>query len=465
MLRGIVGLIFFTFFALGSATLLFKLKKPEHIFLSAALIAAPWAGGIWIAPVKFDFRLTHVFLVVALLLSMGKSQTFKNRLPVLVTFPLFALIIWTIISAMQAYDPAIALGDGPIAMFMNFLYLLTIVKVVKKDSDLDIVIKSAFVGLLFTSLLALIQYKVRMFQIGFIDTGYADFMWWRPRATFRHPNAYGMYQLIILPIVFRQAVIMIRAKNQKSARNYLLLFCLSAFTLFTTSNRGSWVGFAAGMVIVVGIDLIRIGFVKMRKIMIRIIITLVLISILPLAKYGPRIYDRMFSGKDAFDRKAESRLSYNTDAWVQFNLHPVMGVGVSNIRYYSSIIFTHNLYILMLSETGVVGFAFFVLYMLGLIGIALKAMKSKNAYVSAMGSGFLSTMIALLIASYPGPDFGITNQVSNQLWIVAGITFSLIGLEKRDMLLARLKKRQLSENQFDKTPPSSSSLIVPQGAF
>jgi len=439
----------FAILAVVATVLILRLKKIEQILLSAAIITAPWSGGFWIKALKFDLRLTFFFLIAAFALIAGKKQRFKNNIPQLITIPFFALMGWSLIAATQAFDKAIALGDGAITMCFNFLFLLTIVKMVQKNSDLDFVIKSAFLGLFFTSLLALVQYKVRFFHVGFIDSDHVGFMWWRPSSTFLHPNAFGMYQLIILPIVFRQAILMFKLKNTKLGRNYIILFVISCFTLFLTQNRGSWVGLGVGMLVTVGIDFFRRGSKKTRKVMIRILIAMILLSIVPASKYGPRMYDRMFAGKNAVDKKAETRKLYDVDAWRQLEQHPVFGVGISNVRYYSSIIFTHNLYLLMASETGYPGFLLFMLYMIGHILVANRAMKSKNMYVSTMGSGFLTTMLALLMASYPGPDYGITSQVSSQLWIVSGIMISLLGIEQRVLIQQKkFKQQQLMQKKY-----------------
>ena len=464
MLRGFVGLIFFTVFALANSSLILKLKKPEQILLSAAIISAPWSGGIWVAAIRFDFRLTYIFLLGAFLMGMKGSKRYANKIPQLIVIPFVFLIVWTFISGLQAYNPAIAMGDGPVTMLWNLIYLLAITKLIKKQSDLDFALKSAFIGLFYTCVLALLQYKIRMFEIGFIDSGIRSFMWWRPRATFMHPNAYGMYQLIIIPIVFRQVIIMFRVKNTKMGSIYLGLLGLSTFTLLLTQNRGSWLGLAAAMVLTIGLEFFRRGSKKTRKVVVRVILIFLVLSSVPLTKYGPRMYDRLFSGKNAVDKKALSRSTYNKDAWIQLRKNPVWGVGVSNVRFYSSIIFTHNLYLLMASETGYPGFIMFVLYMIGFLMTANKTMKSKNPYVSSMGAGFLTTILALLIASYPGPDYAITPLVSSQLWIIGGMIISLLGMEKRmirQQKIMRMKKRQEMAPVQEAVPFSGTPPLTP----
>jgi|GEM_PF-1342566 len=441
---------FFTLLALASAYFIIKVKKPEQILLSAALICAPWSGGVWITPVKFDFRLTYVFLLGALIFSLSRSYRFKNKIPVLITVPLFCFLIWITIGATQTYDSAIALGDGTITFVLNFVYLFVITRITANKLDVDYLLKSVCLGLFFTAVLAFLQYKIRFFHLGFIDGKFTTFMWWRTRSTFHHANAFGFYLMLVIPFIFREAILLIRTKNLKTGKYFIISLLLGCFAIFTTQNRGAWVGLAFGMAVIIFIDFFRKGAKKTRKTMIRVLVILCVISIFPLMRYGPRMYDRLFEGKDGFSNKAQSRLEYNVDAWKQVEKHPIMGCGYSNVRYYSSIIFTHNLYLLVLSETGYPGLIMFLLYLLGITLEGVRAMKTKNNFfISTMGSALLTTLLALFLASIPGPDYGITSQVSSHLWILTGIVISLNGINSRLIKQQKiLKRKQLLQRQL-----------------
>jgi len=443
---------FFTFFAAANAVIVLKQKTLERICLSAAIISAPWMGGVWIKPIKFDFRISYIFLYAAFALLYGKSKHFKYNIKYSVIFPTVSLIFWSTLTSLQALDSALAFGGAPAVYFTHLLYFYTVFMAVRKDCNVDYIFKSLFLGLFYTSLLALIQYKIRFFNIGFIDRGYYTAMFWRPRSTFYHPNSYGFYQLLVLPILFRQIIIMLKSKKNKLGTIYSLLFLMSGFTLYATHNRGSWVGLAAGMIITTGIDFFRRGAKKTRKTVIRVLLIFCIVSIAPLIRYGPRIYERMFAGRAAVTKKVNSRLSYNVDAYEQIRAHPFFGVGVGNLMFYSSIIFTHNLYLLILAEYGIPGFIFFLWYLAGFLRESKKAMKAKHYYVSNMGTGFMTTLIAMLIASYPGPDYGLTVQVSGHLWIIAGACVSLNGIYRRSLKLQKSKARQqiLQQHQNEK---------------
>lgn len=441
----LIGMPFFTAVAILSAMFIIKAKKPEHILLCAAIIAAPWSGGVWLGAIKFDFRLTYAFLLGAFALVSGKSQRFKTNATFTIVIPTVGLIFWMAFSALQAYDSAAAFGDGVGTYTLNLIYFFTIIKAVRKETDVELFYKSLFLGLSTTVILALLQYKIRFFYIGFIDIGFNTFMWWRTRSTFFHANGFGMYQMLVLPILFRQILVQFRLKKTRLGTIYTLLFFLASFTLITTQNRGSWVGLAFGMMVTIFFDFFRRSGKKTRKFLLRMLVVILVAGGIAGPKYGVRMYERMFEGKNAISKKSDSRAQYDVDAYIQIKAHPLFGVGVRNLTYYSAVIFTHNLYLLMLAETGYPGLFFFLWYLVGFLIEARKGAKSKNFYVADMNMGFLAALLGLLLASYPGPDYGITAQVSSQLWIVGGLSVVLSAIDARS---AKQRKAQLRQQQI-----------------
>jgi len=444
-MNGIVGLAVFSLFAYANAALILKLKKPKQIFLSAAIVAAPWQGGLWVGVIFFDLRLTYIFLFIALAMLWGKSVKGKKlyNITMLIVVPTFLLIIWSTIVSLSAVDPNLALGVVLI-FIINYLYFSAINKTVDSIKDVDFIIKSMFLGLFYSCILAVIQYKSPFFHIGFIDGAFTRFMFWRTRSTFLHANHFGMYQMFVLPVLFRQIIVMFQMKRAKLAKYYIVLFLLSLFTLYTTGNRGSWLGFAVGMIVVILMDFFRRGGKKTKKIMIRVIsIILILLSVASI-KYGNKVYDRFYGdeGSISAETQAEHRKELNEPAYRILDKYPITGVGLWNFRYYASVIFTHNLYLLIPSEVGYVGLLFFAWFMLGLIIKSRKGAKEKNFYVSNMNSALLSIVLGLLLASIPGPDYWMAPLVSCNFWIIVGIVISINRCNKLTLASNKLRKRR-----------------------
>jgi len=459
MLNGILGLLFFTCFALAIPIFLLKLRNPEKIFLSASIISAPWFGGIWLGFIKTDLRLTYIFLILTIIFQISASLNINKTRKILFTIiiPVIIFSIWSILSGVQAIDSAVAFG-GSFIILINLLYLMVIFLAIKKSNDVDYILKSLFLSLLFTSFLALIQYKFRYFFIGFIDRGFTQFMFWRTRSTFHHANQYGMYQMLILPILFRQIFIVYKNNNLKQMTLYMMLFLLSSFTLYTTSSRGSWLGLAFGIIVTSVIDFIRRDSKKNRRILIRITAVFGILVLIASIRYGPRVYDRFFGSSINIYKQAEHRTILNDEAIRIIKSHPLTGVGISNSNFYVSQIFTHNLYLLIISEVGFVGFFFFIFIMFYFFYEAIKGIRAKSFFVSNVSTGFMATLLGFSLASFPGPDYWVSDQVSGHLWIVAGIIIGLNSYYK--MMVLRYKKKRKNEKKAKMIESESINLAL-----
>ena len=444
----LVGLVFFSTLAVGCAVGILKLKKPEQIAISAAIISAPWWGGLWLNFIKFDLRLTYVFIIIAFAVLISKKVRFdkKHRITYSIMLPTFCLIAWSTISATQAYDSAVAMG-AVFTFIFNLMFLITINKAVNDVSDVDYILKSLFIGLFFTSLLGLIQYKRPFTHIGFADRDFTTFMFWRTRSTFHHANQFGTYQMFLLPLLFRQIIIMFQQKSIKLVRIYGVLFLMSSFTLYTTGNRGSWIGLAIGMIITIGMDFFRRSAKKTRKVMARVLFVFMIILMIASIRYGPRIYDRFYGEWESnANKQMESRSQLNEDAYKIIRAHPYLGVGMMNYNFYTSIIFTHNVFLLIISEVGFPGLILFLWQMIGFFRESRKGMKIKNFYVSNINSGFMAVMLGFLLASFVGPDYWVSYQVSVHLWILLGI---IVSLNRLYFYQERIKLLQKKKQQFE----------------
>ncbi|MBN1155399.1 O-antigen ligase family protein [candidate division KSB1 bacterium] len=447
----LTGAIIFTSLALGLAAGVLKLKKPVDIMMSAALISAPWWGGVWVEFIALDIRLTHLFLIAALVMSKKPKITIRkqDRITMSIILPSVLLIVWLLISSFQAYDPALAIS-GVVTVLLNFLYLITILSVSRNMSTIDYMLKSIAIGLIVTSVIALFQYKIPFFHIGFVTRDFTTFMFWRTRSTFHHANQYGTYQLLLLPLIFRQMVIEFKNKGSKKIYFYVFVFCLSAFTLYTTGNRGSWIGLLFGMVLTIFLDLLRSGSGRTKRVLMRVIVVVLVMASVFSVRYGKRIYDRFYGQYESdYKSQLENRKELDRDAYRLIKLHPYFGCGYKNFNFHKTTpIFTHNLYLLVMSEAGIVGFALFMLIILGFLRQSMKIRKVRNFVISNQGSALLSVVAGLLLASYVGPDLWISDQVSSHLWIVVGVVIATYRIFQ-DMKIKYMKRNNSQRIELD----------------
>ena len=458
----IIGSVFFTIVAFGSAYVILGARSLRHMLICAAIISAPWAGGLWIPQIEIDIRLSNIFILLAFIHSLTytplKSKTLHEKY--LITIPFIIFVIWSAVCSYHAINPNRAFG-GVFTFLLDIIYFVTIIRVVKSSHDFTLVIHSLFLGVFYTAVLGLIQYKVPFFSLGFIDRGYTTFMYWRARSTFYHANQYGFYQILILPVIFRYVIIMYGMKKMKRTRLFGALFLLVLFALYITSNRGSWLGFSIALVVTILWDFLHSSTKRNRRILLRTTAILTVVILVASLRYGGRVYNRFYGeSKGNASNQAEARAELNEDAYRIIKEYPVFGVGIWNFQYHSTqVIFSHNLYLLVLSQVGYPGLVFFLLPILGclIIGVRLKIMK--NSHVSNLGSALLAVVIGMLIASYPGPDYWQSGQVGSHLWIVAAIVISFHHVYQ-NYLNNNRKKSRSKLNNSNKTTENLGSMVT-----
>jgi len=125
----------------------------------------------------------------------------------------------------------------------------------------------------------------------------------------------------------------------------------------------------------------------------------------------------------ALDASAQERVLLWTDAMGLFEQHPVLGTGFltySKLGRVGSYQDTHNFYLKMLVETGVIGLALFLSQLLLLLreGLRLFA-RASDPFLSLIGLGYAALILAAAIVNIFG-DRWLFIQVDSNLWILLG---------------------------------------------
>ncbi len=129
-------------------------------------------------------------------------------------------------------------------------------------------------------------------------------------------------------------------------------------------------------------------------------------------------------------KEVESRLELNDIALVMFDDHPVVGVGLNNFevvlpRYEANpVIFfghpVHNLYLLVLAETGVIGLVGFLGLAVGLGVVAFRLARSADVLFRPLGVGIAGAMGFLALEELLG--FSLRQDIPLALfWLLAGL--------------------------------------------
>jgi O-antigen ligase len=244
----------------------------------------------------------------------------------------------------------------------------------------------------------------------------------RPGGSFQSPNVNGAY-LAVHSIIMLAIWIMPVKIRWKLAVLPLLMITMMA--LIVTQSRGAWICFALGTVILMYLSWRR-GWlptiVPIAGIVVGAIVGLVLFSI---------ISERL-TGNDG--GAAEARGPLNDIALEMFQSQPLTGIGSNNFgsllpyyippRYASEWLFTvHNKYLLVLSETGIIGFVGFVGFLMVSVLRGYRGWMKRDRFYSPLSLAFMASLL--------GHAFHLSWEVFNfrapvqMLWMHGAFIFAL----------------------------------------
>lgn len=224
-------------------------------------------------------------------------------------------------------------------------------------------------------------------------------------------------------------------------------------TLFVSFSRAGWAAF----MLVLAYLFIRLNVWLVKKIsawwkfpktkvLISILFVILLIAIYVafaagalyvFSKFDPRmasVFSLQTLRDEGFTQYANmlqfgERITYWQTGWRIFNLYPIFGVGVGNAGFYfqkllpdeawqltevrslvyhsSNLINIKSLWVRLLAETGVVGFAFFVVFLLAGLYTAKVLIASKNKARQTIGWMGICMLLAFLIEGFSVDSFAL----------------------------------------------------------
>jgi len=180
----------------------------------------------------------------------------------------------------------------------------------------------------------------------------------RISAAFVHPNDFGTY-LFVVATIFISVLISKGARLRERVMVFIPM-ALSMISLFLTKSRAAWLSFIAAFLV--------LGMWKGRKVFAGfVVILLVVFLLLP---HTSR--ERIFNLADLKSGTAWERVMLWKGTANMIKEHPFLGFGVNTYsrnfpRYkppeYPDVRFTHNSYLHMASEVGVVGALLFLMFL------------------------------------------------------------------------------------------------------
>jgi len=350
-----------------------------------------------------------------------------------------AFIIWSILSLIKATEFSSGIFELVRMTKFYFLYLYVANNIQSKET-VKTLMKFLFIGLIFQGLLCLSQYLIQDISYTFTNlvgkkefysaaqikiiepifrTGEDINIGIRASGTVGPMNAQAQYFEFLLPVAF---LLGLTATTFWSSTFSLVTFTFGLLGLIVTFSRGG----VAGITIGLGIVLILSKWFKIisnRKFLTFLFIILGIFIIL-----APMFYSYFMARPEA----ASARLHLSKVGLEMVRAHPILGVGLNNHvvvkpEYdpwkYAFPMPVHNHYLIIASETGIPGLAFFLGFMGSTCLYALKAARGKNLYLTSVAVGILGGMAAIglhILVDYLGSHTNMT-----LLWIYGGLAAAL----------------------------------------
>jgi O-antigen ligase len=224
---------------------------------------------------------------------------------------------------------------------------------------------------------------------------------------------------------------------------YYLLAGFSALCLMYSLSRGGYVAFLVGCFI--------IGLLKQRKLLLLLgIFLLTWTTVVPPAvqQRVEMTYDLQGGG---LDNSAATRLSLWSNAVEVFNANAVFGTGFNTYEYmhlnkrtdggegyYAD---THNYFVKVLVETGVVGLILFLWILTRIFGDGFHLFRhTSDPFFASLGLGIIGWLVCAIVANLFGDRWSFL-QVNGYMWVIMGLVYRANELEKTnsaDNLVAKL---------------------------
>lgn len=217
---------------------------------------------------------------------------------------------------------------------------------------------------------------------------------------------------------------------------YYGLAAFSAICLMYSLSRGGYAAFLAGCLV--------IGLLKQRKLLVLLGIFLFTWTTLVPPAVEQRVDMTYDPQTGSLDNSTETRLSLWSNAMQVFNTNAIVGTGFDTYEYmhlnrrtdgrsgyYAD---THNYFVKVLLETGVVGLLLF-LWLLGrIVGEGFRLFRrAQDPFFKSLGLGIIGWLVCALVANFFGDRWTFL-QINGYMWVIAGLVCRAWELEKSGAL-------------------------------
>lgn len=399
--------------------------------------------GQWIS---FDIQLIDILVLLLLVCRLAQlaDHQAKFHFYPLITVPAIAWLMAGALSALSARETDLVwIQMGETAQL--FLLYIVVANSIRTETDIKWLIWALLLGVLVQGVLGTFQgISGRPLGLTFIGEP-SQLYFGRSLGTVGHPNSYAAYLATMLPTAF--AVLFLNVRWLDRALVGVIL-CFGALGLLFSLSRSGWLGF------VVALTAILIFAVHRRRrnfhVNFGVAGSLIVILLLLALSQHELIVDRFTSSQAT--ASALSRVTMARGAMAMIQDYPIIGVGANNYSLHmpkydpfdfkreNQIVIVHNVYLLTTAETGIVGLAAFLWF---LISLSIQSIRVTSHAVHDVvwlaGVGVFSALAALAVHGIVEYDMLANAIVFRSFWMFAAIVAGLsknLKSEPNDLLQA-----------------------------
>ncbi|MBF0485340.1 MAG: O-antigen ligase family protein [Candidatus Omnitrophica bacterium] len=267
--------------------------------------------------------------------------------------------------------------------------------------------------------------------------------YFRASGLFGHANVAGQYFAFLIPLIF---CVFLNSRRGFPLVLSGFVFLLSSLALVLTFSRGAWIATFLALALCL---MVTLRHALTRDKVIKIFFILSIGCVIFLSYLGP-ISDRLLLGDEG---ASGSRIRLAKGAVQVIADHPLVGVGLNNFQeivgqygvreasagffkngvlYLARNLSVHNRFLLTAAETGMVGFAFFLSFLLIVLISGFKYItryKSENSLVSfGLYAAFVGSLFYMQVEI-----FNDTN-ILTLFMLVVGLLFNCRALAERQIM-------------------------------
>lgn len=265
---------------------------------------------------------------------------------------------------------------------------------------------------------------------------YGAWYYFRSHGTFPEPANFGHYLLSVLPLVCGLALYRGDGKTRawQPLTAYRVPLVLMGAALFLTRSRGSWVGFAVGLLAL----LVVIGWGARVKLLTTLVLAVVVAPAV-LSFAWPEMHAALWSAvTERYEESQwqfEPRLQTLPFTLALFREHPLLGVGLGNYALHKAAAFgdqlpgtAYGVFWQTLAETGLLGFVAFGLMLARFYQVLLRALrKAKGGPWYFYLLGYLAAVTAMMVQYLSFAD-----RLNLYAWFLMGAAMATVKLVETD---------------------------------